>query len=76
VPLGKFDGAKKLADSIQNSGSHFVEVLDLDKRVEYSAVAKPPKVKGGRLESAPPNRCGVTNISSSKTKTELYVAVA
>jgi hypothetical protein len=31
-------------------------VLDLDKRVEYYAVAKPPKVKGGRLESAPPQQ--------------------
>lgn len=56
VQLGKIDGVKKLADSIQNSRSHFVEVPDLDKRVEYSAVAKRPKVKGGRLESAPPQQ--------------------
>jgi hypothetical protein len=55
VQLGKIEGVEKLADSIQNSGPHIVEVLDLDKRVEYSAVAKPPKVEGGRLESPPPD---------------------
>lgn len=53
MQLGKIEGVEKLADSIQNSGPRFVEVLH--KRVEYSAVAKPPKVEGGRLESAPPD---------------------